>query len=36
MPESKDDSPHKRQSLLDNPIPVKNFKKYSREELHER
>jgi len=26
----------KRFPLMDNPIPVKNVKKFSREELHER
>jgi len=27
---------NKRFSLMDNPLPVENFKRYNREELHER
>ena len=35
-PEPKKDALSKRFLLMDNPFPVEDFKKYSREELYER
>jgi len=35
-PEQKEDALPKRFPLMDNPFPIEDFKKYSREELYER